>query len=328
MQFAHPHILWLLLLLIPLIVWYLIKQRTARPSLAMSTTTPFVLMPRTWKRVLPHVAFALRLATIACVIVILARPQLKDRWSTSSTEGTDIVIALDISTSMYARDFEPDRFEAAKAVAAKFIQGRESDNIGLVIFAGESLTGVPMTGDRAQLLNYLAGLNIGVLEDGTAIGDGLVTSLNRLKDGKARSKSIILITDGTNNRGVVTPVSAAQVAAEMGVKIYAIGVGTNGMALVPDLDVMNRPTFTRQKVEIDEKTLKTRASTSNGRYFRATDNSSLESIFEEIDAMEKTRLDVKMFSHTEDHYMPWAWLALALFLLEMAVRYLLMKPLP
>ncbi|MCM1032199.1 MAG: VWA domain-containing protein [Odoribacter sp.] len=329
MQLAHPHILWLLVLLIPLTVWYILRQRDAQPTLAMSSTSPFARMPRTWKSYLRHFMFVLRLAAIACVIVVLARPQLRDKWSTSSTEGTDIVIALDISSSMYAKDFEPNRFEAAKAVASRFIQGRENDNIGLVIFAGESLTGMPMTGDRVQLINYLNNLSIGDLEDGTAIGEGILTSLNRLRDGKAKSKSIILITDGTNNRGLATPGEAARAAAEMGVKIYSIGVGTNGMALVPvSFDYANRPVYERQKVEINEDALRDVASVTGGRYFRATDNNSLDEVFAEIDALEKTKLDVKNFSHTEDHYLLWAWLAFGFFALEMLLRYVYLRPIP
>lgn len=329
MQLAHPHILWLFLLFVPLIVWYILRQRDSQPALSVSTTSPFAMMPRTWKRYLRHMMFVLRLAAVGCVIIVLARPQLRDKWSTSSTEGTDIVIALDISSSMYAKDFEPNRFEAAKEVAARFIQGRENDNIGLVIFAGESLTGMPMTGDRVQLINYLNNLNIGDLEDGTAIGEGIITSLNRLRDGKAKSKSIILITDGTNNRGLATPGEAARAAAEMGIKIYSIGVGTNGMALVPvSKDFAGRLVYERQQVEFNEGALRDVAQVTGGKYFRATDNHSLENVFAEIDALEKTQLDVKNFSHTEDHYMLWAWLAFGLFALELLLRYVYLRPIP
>lgn len=286
-------------------------------------------MRPTRKRWVRHLLLVLRLAAIGCLIVVLARPQLRDKWSTSRTEGTDIVIALDISTSMYAKDFDPNRFEAAKDVASRFIQGRENDNIGLVIFAGESLTGMPMTGDRTQLINYLNNLEIGALEDGTAIGEGILTSLNRLRDGKAKSKSIILITDGTNNRGLATPGEAARAAAEMGVKIYAIGVGTNGIApVVVGFDYTNRPVYERQKVEFNEEALREVASTTGGKYFRATGNRSLQAVFAEIDALEKTQLDVKNFSHTDDHYMAWAWVAFGLFVLEMLLRYVYLRPIP
>ncbi len=328
MQLAHPQLLWLFLVFVPMIIWYVMRQRDAHPSMSISTTSPFAAMPRSWKQYLRHFLFVLRLGALGCLIIVLARPQMKDKWSTSSTEGTDIVLSLDISGSMYARDFEPSRVDAAKAVAARFIQGRESDNIGLVIFAGESLTGMPMTVDRAQLLGYLDGVQIGMLEDGTAIGDGIATSLNRLKEGKAKSKSIILLTDGSNNTGVVAPLSAAEVAKEMGVKIYTIGIGTNGMAPYPVQNPFGRIEYQPQKVEIDEATLKSIASNTGGKYFRATDNRALEQIFSEIDALEKTQMDVKVFSHTEDNYMLWAWLAFGLFAFEMLLRYLFLRPIP
>ena len=205
MQFAHPSFLWLFLLFIPLIAWYIWKQRNANATLSLSSTAAFDRLPRSPKEYLRYFLFVLRLATLACVIIILARPQVKDSWRVTSTEGTDIVIAMDVSSSMLARDFTPDRFGAAKEVAAKFIAGREADNIGIVIFAGESLTGVPMTVDRSQLLSYLQNLNMNMLEDGTAIGDGIATALNRLKECKAKIKIIILLTVGSNNTGVVSP---------------------------------------------------------------------------------------------------------------------------
>ena len=328
MQFAHPHILWLFLLFIPLAAWYVWKQRNSHATISVSTTAPFSALPRTWKENFRHILFLLRMATLACVIIVLARPQVKDSWRTSSTEGTDIVIALDVSSSMLARDFNPDRFTAARSVAATFISGREADNIGLVIFAGESLTGVPMTIDRAQLLSYLQNLSMNMLEDGTAIGDGIATSLNRLKEGKAKSKSIILLTDGSNNTGVVAPVTASEVAKELGVKIYTIGIGTNGTAPYPTRTMSGRIEFTPQPVVIDEATLKYIADATGGKYFRATDNRVLEEVFAEIDALEKTRMDVRHFSHTEDNYMLWAWLALAFFCIELLLRYTVFRSIP
>lgn len=328
MHFAHPDFLWTLLILVPLIVWYVLKQRDSYATMALSTTAPFAALPRTWKQYLRHLLFVLRLATLACLIVVMARPQQRDSWRTTSTEGTDIVLALDVSSSMMARDFKPDRFEAAKEVATKFIAGRESDNIGIVIFAGESLTGVPMTVDITQLLSYLQNLSMGVLEDGTAIGDGIATSLNRLKEGKAKSKSIILLTDGSNNTGVVAPVTAAEVAKELGVKIYTIGVGTNGNAPYPVRTLTGRIEFESQPVVIDEATLKTIAETTGGKYFRATGNRVLSEIFEEIDKLEKTQMDVRHFSHTEDNYMMWAWLALGLFTLELLLRFTVLRTIP
>lgn len=328
MQFAHPYLLLLFVLLIPLIVWYILRQRRAHPTLALSSTSAFAQMPTSWRQYLRHVLFALRVGAIGCLIIVLARPQLKDQWDTANTEGTDIVIALDISGSMLARDFDPNRLEAAKDVASKFIQSRNSDNIGLVIFAGESLTGVPMTGDCAQLINYISTINVGMLEDGTAIGDGIATSLNRIKDGKAKSRSIILITDGSNNCGTVTPLTAADVAKEMGVKIYTIGVGTNGKADFPAYDQFGRLVYTPQEVVIDEATLQNIADATGGKYFRATDNDVLADIFTEIDALEKTQMNIRSFSHTEDNYMLWAWLAFGLFALEIVLRKVFLRPIP
>lgn len=328
MHFAHPHILWLLLLIIPLTAWYIWKQRDIHATMAVSSSSAFRNLRGTWKQYLRHLLFILRMATIACVIVVLARPQVRDSWRTTSTEGTDIVLALDVSSSMLARDFEPDRFGAAKEVAAQFISGREADNIGIVVFAGESLTGVPMTVDRAQLLQYLQNLQMNVLEDGTAIGDGIATSLNRLKEGKAKSKSIILLTDGSNNTGVIAPVTAAEVAKELGVKIYTIGIGTNGNAPYPVQTLTGRIEFQPQPVVIDEATLRTVAESTGGKYFRATGNRVLQEVFEEIDALEKTQMDVRHFSHTEDNYMMWAWLAFGFFAFEILLRYTILRSIP
>lgn len=328
MHFAHPNFLWTLLIIVPITVWYVLKQRNLHATLALSTAKSFASLPRSWKQYLRHFLFVLRMVTLACLIIVMARPQERDSWRTTSTEGTDIVIALDVSSSMLARDFEPDRFNAAKEVAAKFISGRESDNIGIVVFAGESLTGVPMTVDRAQLMQYLQNLSMNVLEDGTAIGDGIATSLNRLKEGKAKSKSIILLTDGSNNTGVVAPVTAAEVAKELGVKIYTIGIGTNGSAPYPVRTLTGRIEFQPQPVVIDENALRTIADNTGGKYFRATGNRVLEEVFAEIDALEKTQMDVRHFSHTEDNYMMWAWIALACFVLELALRFTVLRSIP
>lgn len=328
MQLAHPQYLWLFLLYVPLIVWYLMKQHNARPYMAISTTRPFDRLPGSWKQYVRHLLFVLRLAAVGCLIIVLARPQLKDNWRTTHTEGTDIMLAMDISSSMLARDFKPDRLEAAKGVAAKFISGRENDNIGVVIFAGEALTGVPMTVDRSQLLSYVNSISMNMLTDGTAIGDGIATALNRLKEGKAKSKSIILLTDGSNNTGIVTPLDATRVAQELGVKIYTIGIGTNGEAPSPMLNEFGRMVFVPQKVVIDEATLRQVAESTGGKYFRATGNKVLQEIFEEIDALEKTQMDVRHFSHTEDNYMMWAWLAFALFALELLLRYTVVRTMP
>lgn len=328
MIFAHPSYLWLLLLLLPYIGWYIWRHRTDFPSLSLSTTAQFARLPISFKEILLHAMFALRLLCIAALIVILARPQTRDNWSTSRTEGTDIVLALDISTSMLARDFKPDRFEAAKNVASKFVAGRETDNIGLVIFAGESFTAVPMTTDRSMLVNYIHDVRMGMLQDNTAIGDGLATSINRIKEGHAKSKSIILLTDGSNNTGNVAPLTAAEIARQLGIKVYTIGIGCNGMAPYPAEDEFGRMSFVNMPVVIDEATLKQIASLTGGKYFRATDNNVLAQVFEEIDKLEKTELDVRNFSHTEDNYLPWAVLALLLIVVELVCRQTIVRTLP
>ena len=233
MEFARPYLFWLFLIYIPLIAWYIYKLRKIDPAIHISNLDAVKSLRTSYRVYLKHGLFILRLLAIGCVIVILCRPQTHNKWISSNVEGTDIVIALDMSTSMLAQDFTPDRFGAAKEVAAKFVQGRETDNIGLVVFAGECFTQTPMTNDKTILLNSINSLEMGMLEDGTAIGDGLATAINRIVDGKAKSKSIILLTDGSNNTGLVAPETAADIAREKGIKVYTIGVGSNGSALSP-----------------------------------------------------------------------------------------------
>lgn len=328
MQFAHPKLLFLLLILIPLIAWYVWMQRRSHASLGMSSLAAFKDAGDSWRSYLRHICFVLKLGAVAALIIVLARPQTHDAWRESSVEGTDIVLAIDTSSSMLARDFEPDRLGAAKEVAIKFINGRENDNMGIVIFAGESLTGVPMTTDRGVLINYVSSLRQDLLEDGTAIGDGIATAINRIKDGKAVSKSIILLTDGSNNTGVVAPLTAAEIAAELGIKVYTIGVGTNGTAPYPQIDYFGRITYVPTPVVIDEATLRQIASMTGGQYFRATDNNTLGQIFDEIDRMETTVLDVRNFSSTHDDYLPWAILALVCFSAALLIRHTLLRSIP
>lgn len=326
--FAHPRLLWLLLVLLPLIAWYIWKQRGLFAPLSVSSTVAMRRLPVTWKAYMRHVVFVMEMLTIACVIVIIARPQSHDSWRTSHVEGTDIIIAMDISTSMLARDFRPDRFEAAKNVASRFVSGREGDNIGLVIFAAESFTAVPMTNDRALLANYINDLRMGMLQDGTAIGDGLATSINRIREGKAKSKSIILLTDGSNNTGTVAPFTAAEIAAQNGIKVYTIGVGTQGTAPYPQEDFAGHITYVNLPVTIDETTLQKIAGATGGKYFRATNARVLQEIFDEIDRLEKTEMDVKNFTQAEDDYMPWAIAALLLFGLSLLLRMTVLRTIP
>ena len=329
MEFAKPIFLWLFLLYIPLIVWYILKNKKSDAAIRISSVSAFSKLPTSYKVYLKHFLFVVRLAALGCVIIILCRPQTHDSWESSKTEGTDIVISLDVSTSMLARDFNPDRFEAAKEVASKFINGRESDNIGIVIFAGESFTLVPMTTDKAVLVNYIKEIKMGMLEDGTAIGDGLATAINRIKDGKANSKSIILLTDGSNNTGVVAPLTAADIAAKYGIKVYTIGVGTTGSALFPvGVNVYGKVEYQQLPVVIDEATLKSIANKTGGKYFRATSKHVLKEIFSEIDKLEKTELDVRKYNQTEDNYMPWALLLLALLLIDIIARHTVLRNIP
>ena len=328
MHFMHPGLLWLLLLIIPLTLWHVLKDRKSDPSLRLPTTQAFDTMPRSWKEWMRHVLFALEMLALACLVIILARPQSSNSWSKTDIEGTDIVLSLDVSGSMLARDFSPNRLEAAKDVATKFVSNRTSDNIGLVVFAGEAFTQVPMTNDIATLVNHIGELQIGMLEDGTAVGDGLATAINRIKDGKAKSKSIILLTDGSNNTGVVGPLTAAKIAAKYGIKVYAIGVGTMGEAPYPTMDFAGNITYTRQKVEIDEKSLQEIARTTGGKYFRATSKSVLKDIFSEIDTLEKTRMDVQRHSQMDDNYQPWALALLLLLTLCALIRYTVLRAIP
>ena len=330
MNLAHPGYLWLFLLFIPLIAWYVWSQRKANPSMRMSSISAFKGLSTSWKVYVKHFSFVLKLAALSCLIIILCRPQTYDKWSMSDTEGTDIVMAIDISASMLSRDLQPDRLEAAKKVASDFVAKRESDNIGLVIFAGEGFTLLPMTTHQATLLNTIHEISINMLDaDGTAIGDGIATAINRIKDGKAKSKSIILLTDGTNNSGVVAPLTAAEIAQKEGIRIYTIGLGTRGTAETPYAqgfggELLYKP----MPVTIDEESLKKVAQMTGGKYFRATDNDVLTSLFNEIDKLEKTKIDVKNFTNTQDNYMPWAWALLLLVLLNLTISYTVLRRIP
>lgn len=327
---ARPYLLWLFLLFVPLIAWYVYHYRNSEPTMRVSSTRSMAKLPTSWKVWFKHLMFAVQLAALGCLIVILCRPQSHDSWATSDVEGTDIMVALDVSTSMLAKDFTPNRLEAAKDVATRFVTGRDHDNIGLVLFAGESFTQVPMTMDNATLVNAIQGVNVslGYIEDGTAIGDGIATAINRIKDGKAVSKSIILLTDGSNNTGVVGPLTAAKIALKYGIKIYAIGVGTMGMAPYPTMSIGGTITYTQQRVEIDEKSLQEIARITGGKYFRATSKRVLKDIFAEIDKLEKTRMDVQQHSQMDDNYQPWALALLLLLTLCAIIRYTVLRSIP
>lgn len=322
--FANPAYLWLLLVIPLLVVFYLIRQQKTSPALTFSAVEQLRDMAGSWRTYLRHILFAFRMIVIAILIIIIARPQSTDYWEDVSTEGIDIVMAMDISSSMLARDFKPDRLEAAKNVATEFISGRPHDRIGLVIFSGESFTQCPLTTDHAVLINLLREMQSGMIEDGTAIGLGLATAVNRIKDSDAKSKVIILLTDGVNNRGEIAPVTAAEIAKTMDVRVYTIGVGSRGMAPYP----VQTPAGIRyrdMRVEIDEEVLKEIAGMTGGNYYRATDNKSLTEIYSEIDQLEKSKINVQELSRKREEFMPLALIMAGLLLLEILLRYTVLR---
>ncbi|MDL2222240.1 VWA domain-containing protein [Parabacteroides sp. OttesenSCG-928-N08] len=328
MVFANPTYLYLLLLLIPLIAWYIYKLRRSQASMQVSSTEAFrAPKSASWRVYLRHVPFVLRMIALGILIIVLARPQSTNSWQNTSTEGIDIMLALDISTSMLAEDLKPNRLEAAKDVAASFINGRPNDNIGLVVFAAESFTQCPLTTDHTVLMNLFKDIKSGIIQDGTAIGLGLANAVSRIKDSQAISKVIILLTDGSNNRGEIAPVTAADIARTFGIRVYTIGVGTQGEAPYP-FQTPYGVQYQNIKVDIDEPSLKQIATVTGGQYFRATDNASLKEIYAEIDQMEKTKISVQQYSKKQEEYLHWALLAFGLLLLEILLRYTLLRNIP
>ena len=327
MKFANPLYLWLLLLLVPMIGWYIWKLRKSQASVQLSSLQGFEKAPNTLRIYLRHLPFICRILALVFLIIAIARPQTTDNWNTQTTEGIDIMMSLDISSSMLAQDLRPDRIGAAKEVAASFISGRPNDNIGLVVFSAESFTQCPLTTDHAVLLNLLKDVNVGMIEDGTAIGHGLATAVSRLKDSKAKSKVIILLTDGSNNRGEIAPVTAAQIAQAYGVRVYTIAVGTEGQAPYP---VQTSIGVRIQMIpcDVDEKTLTQIAQITGGQYFRATNTKALTDIYKEIDQMEKTKMSVQEYSKKQEDYGRYAMIGLFFFVLELLLRYTILKNIP
>jgi Ca-activated chloride channel family protein len=285
---------------------------------------PFKRSGTTFRHYLRHILFALRILAIALLIIVLARPQATNNFQDTSTEGIDIVLTLDISGSMLARDFRPDRLEASKNVATEFISGRPYDRIGLVVFSGESFTQCPLTTDHAVLINLLREMKSGMIEDGTALGMGLATAVNRIKDSDAKSKVIILLTDGVNNRGIIAPLTAAEIAKTYGIRVYTIGVGTQGVAPYP-VQTPFGIQYQDMEVEIDETVLKDIAQMTNGKYFRATDNDKLAQVYSEIDKLEKSKMDVRQFKLKEERFAFPALIAFCLMLLELVLRNALFR---
>lgn len=321
-----------LLLFIPLagyIAWYILLGRHITPSMKVSTALPYAAGVKSYKNYLIHIPFALRVVALAMVICILARPQSSNRWQNTEVEGIDIMLAMDVSTSMLAMDLQPNRLEAAKQVAAEFVNARPNDNIGLTIFAGESFTQCPLTIDHTVMLNMLNAVKCdiaaeGIIEDGTAVGMGIANAITRLKDSNAKSKVIILLTDGSNNMGEISPEAAAEIAKQFGIRVYTVGVGTNAEAApYPYMgQVVNVP------VEIDEQTLQKIASITDGNYYRATSNSKLKEVYEQIDKLERTKMSVKEFSTREEEYQLFAIIAFVALLLEILLRNTILKRIP
>ena len=332
MEFANKEYLFLLLLIIPYLVWYVMFRKKSEPTLRMSDTFAFNYAPKSWRVKLMPLQLLLRIVTFTLIVIVLARPQTSNSWKNKSVEGIDIMLAIDVSTSMLAEDLKPNRIEAAKAVASEFIIGRPNDNIGLSIFAGEAFTQCPMTTDHASLLNLLQNVRTdiaarGLISDGTAIGMGLANAVTRLKGSKAKSKVVILLTDGSNNMGDISPMTAAEIAQSLGIRVYTIGVGTNKVAPYP-MPVAGGVQYVNMPVEIDTKMLADIASATDGDFYRATNTAELKNIYKEIDRLEKSKLNVKKFSKRYEAFQPFAIAAAIALLLEILLRITVFRRIP
>ena len=332
MEFVNKEYFLLLLLLIPYVLWYFLYRKKTEPSMRMSDTFPYQFAPKSWRVRLLHLPMLLRSLAFVMIVCMLARPQTHNSWGEKTVEGIDIMLAMDVSTSMLAEDLRPNRLEAAKDVASDFISGRPDDNIGLCIFAGEAFTQCPMTTDHQSLINLLLNVRTdiaakGLINDGTAIGMGLANAVSRLKDSKAKSKVVILLTDGSNNQGDISPMTAAAIAKSFGIRVYTIAVGTNKVARYP-LDVGGTVQYLNMAVEIDTKTLRDIAATTDGNFYRATNKSELRKIYQDIDKLEKTKFDVKKFSKRYEAFQPFAIAAIVALLLELLLRIAVFRRIP
>jgi Ca-activated chloride channel homolog len=326
-DFARPELLYFLLIIPLMIAWYIYKYSRSQPTLQVSSLDPFLRQPGSWRLWLVHLMFVFRIFAIALIILAIARPQSSLRRQDVTVEGIDIIIAFDISGSMLAEDFKPNRIEAAKDLAIEFIQNRPNDRLGLVVFAGESFTQCPLTTDQPVLVNLFRDVKSGMIQDGTAIGDGLAIAVDRLRSSKAVSKVVILLTDGVNNMGSVDPLTAAEMAMLYGIRVYSVGVGSMGMAPFP----VQTPFGKRHQmveVKIDEDLLREVSGMTDGKYFRATSNEKLKEIYEEIDQLERTKIDVTEYKRKVDEFKPLALLALLLLLMEVFLRYTVFRTLP
>ena len=333
MEFKEPIYFLLLLLLIPYMIWYVQfrnrGKRKMEASMTFSDVSAYRNMPMSLRVRFIHLPMALRCISYILIVVVMARPQTHNAWDERTVEGIDIMLAMDVSTSMLAEDLSPNRIEAAKQVAAEFITDRPNDNIGLSIFAGEAFTQCPMTTDHASLLNLLRSVRTdiaaqGLISDGTAIGMGLANAVSRLRESKAKSRVVILLTDGSNNMGDISPMTAAQIAKSLGIRVYTIGVGTNKVARYP-MPVAGGVQYVNIPVEIDTKTLRSIAATSDGHFYRATNTNELRKIYKDIDQLEKSRLNVKKFSKRYEAYQPFAIAALLILTLELLFRLTVLR---
>lgn len=328
--FANPWVLWLIpVTLVLMLIWWRFFYRKNHPALKLSSSNSFIGMRTPLKAILKEGLPILRVFTLMLLLVALARPQTSYDEEKVTTEGIDIVLAMDVSSSMLAKDFSPNRIEAAKKEALEFIDGRSHDRIGMVIFSGESFTQCPVTIDHTILKNQLKQIKNGLLEDGTAIGMGLATATQRLKESQAKSKVVILMTDGVNNKGLVDPLTACDIAMQFGVRVYTIGIGTNGKAMTPvAMTPSGELIFDYADVQIDEALLKDIAKKTGGQYFRATDNKRLKEIYAQIDKLEKTKIEVSAYERKTEKFHAFALLAGLLLLLEVIFRYLFLKSVP
>jgi Ca-activated chloride channel family protein len=326
-SFANSEFLYLLAILPLMVLYYILRGRSHNPSFQISSLTLFGKVKIPFKLIMKHVLFGFRVLAVGLLIIALARPQSTESWSETKTEGLDIALCLDLSGSMKAMDFKPNRLEAAKSVAMEFVNGRPGDRFALVAFSAESYTACPLTSDRAVVINQINDLRFGLIEDGTAIGMGLATSVNRLKESQAKSKIVILLTDGVNNRGTIGPSTAAEIAEGFGIRVYTIGVGTMGTAPFPVQTAFGQQ-IQQMEVDIDEQALTDIASMTGGKYFRATDNRKLKEIYEEIDQMEKTILDTQDYSSRKEEYFPFLLAGLILLLSEVLLSYTVLKSIP
>jgi Ca-activated chloride channel family protein len=326
-SFANPEYFYLLILIAPLVAWYIWREKKQYASYQVSSLGAFKMGASRWRIYSRHLVFIARILALSLLVVVMARPQSSRAWETQTTEGIDIIIAMDISGSMLARDFKPDRLEVAKETAQRFINGRPNDRIGLVIYAGESFTQCPLTTDHAVLINLIADIKSGMVTDGTAIGMGLATSVSRLRDSDAISKVIILLTDGVNNAGSIDPITAAEIAKTFGIRAYTVGIGSHGEAPYP-VQTPFGVQYQNMKTEIDEDLLRQIADLTDGRYFRATNKKALTDIYDQIDQLEKTKIEVKEYSKKQEEYLIFALAALALIFFEFLLRNTIFRTIP